>query len=273
MVRATDDTFCILVLGDFLGEDSVPLRTGSVDWSPLRATPDTVMRLAGLRPRIKVSLGDDGSSEEELAFSTLQDFHPAELFKRLSLFEPFREAREAARQGGATPATPIREPEDRPPIPGGKGGSLLDAILEVAEPSRESAPLRTPEQLKAFVRDVVRPHLVADESDALRRVAAVDEVASLHLSRLIHDKSFQRLEGVWRSLVFLLSRVDTTGRVRVYLAHLPRATLESDLEAGPGPEESRPAPVEKSPDYTGVKPRPQEVPSSAAYLPLLEKSL
>jgi thioredoxin-like negative regulator of GroEL len=42
--------------------------------------------------------------------------------------------------------------------------------------------------------------------------------------------------------------------------------------ATPGPEESRPAPVEKSPDYTGVKPRPQEVPSSAAYLPLLEKA-
>ena len=33
-----------------------------------------------------------------------------------------------------------------------------------------------------------------------------------------------------------------------------------------------PAPVEKSPDYTSVKPPPQQVPTSTAYQPLLDKA-
>jgi type VI secretion system protein ImpC len=239
MVRATDDTFCILVLGDFLGTGSASAEVGGVDWSPLRATPDTVLKLAGLRPRIRVTLGDDAGIEEKAEFSTLEDFHPAALFRRLSVFEPFREARETAKRGGSGPGM-ATEDSGAGQLSAERGdGSLLDAILDVSAGPGDSPPLRTPEDLKAYVRDIVRPHLVRDDSDATRRIAAVDEVSSLHLSRLLHGETFQRLEGTWRSLVFLLSRVDTTGRVRVYFAHLPRAALEEELDTSPGPETSR----------------------------------
>jgi hypothetical protein len=239
LARAIDDTFCILVLGDFLGGGPVPSGMGAADWSPHRATPDTVLKLVGLRPRIRVSLEGEEGLEEEAGFSSLQELDPGDLFKRLSLFEPFREAREAAKGGSPGSGAPPGEGGDVPPLPNGGGGSLLDAILDVAEPAGESPPLRTPEELNAFVRKVVRPHLVSDESDARSRVAAVDETASLHLSKLLHDESFQRLEAIWRSLVFLLSRTDTTGKVRVYLVHLPRETLENDLESSDDPRESR----------------------------------
>ena len=46
--------------------------------------------------------------------------------------------------------------------------------------------------------------------------------------------------------------------------------------ASPGPEAPGPAPVEKTPDYTGVKTVPVETPApapaSAAYQPLIEKA-
>jgi type VI secretion system protein ImpC len=238
MVRATDDTFCILVLGDFLGTGSASPEVGGVDWSPLRATPDTVLKLAGLRPRIRVTLGDEAGVEEEAEFSTLEDFHPAALFRRLSVFEPFREAREAATQGDSVPRMPSGDSEASRLSVNRGDGSLLDAILDVSAGPGDSPPLRTPEELKAYVKDIVRPYLVSDDSHVTSRIAAVDEVSSLHLSSLLHDETFQRLEGIWRSLVFLLSRVDTTGKVRVYFAHLPRAALEEEMETSPGPERS-----------------------------------
>ena len=237
LVRATDDTFCIAVVGDFLGDASGTPAGEGATWVPVRATPDSVMKLMGLRPRIRFSLHRGGG--EELEFTGLQDFDPGELFLKQALFGPFREAREAARIGvsekGATPESP---PES--PGPGSPGsGGLLDAILEVTQPSGGTPPPGTPEEIEAFVRQVVRPHLVRDESDTRARIAAVDEAASLRVSDLLHQEAFQRLEAIWRSLVFLLSRVDTTGKVRVYLVHLPREELERDLARNAEPLRSR----------------------------------
>lgn len=233
LVRATDDTFCIAVVGDFLGDASGTPAGEEVTWVPLRATPDSVMKLMGLRPRIRFSLRPGGGGEE-LEFTGLQDFDPGELFLKQALFGPFREAREAARSGvsenGAAPESPPESP--------GSGG-LLDAILEVSQPSGETPPPGTPEEIEAFVRQVVRPHLVRDDSDARARIAAVDEAASLRVSDLLHQEAFQRLEAIWRSLVFLLSRVDTTGKVRVYLVHLPREELDADLARNEDPLRTR----------------------------------
>jgi type VI secretion system protein ImpC len=248
VVRATDDTFCILVLGDFLGTGSASAEVGGVDWSPLRATPDTVLKLGGLRPRIRVTLGDDAGIEEEAEFSTLEDFHPAALFRRLSVLEPFREARETATREGPGPGMPTDDSGVGQLSADQGDGNLLDAILDVSAGPEDSPPLRTQEDLKSYVRDIVRPYVVSDDSDVARRIAAVDEVSSLHLSSLLHAETFQRLEGIWRSLVFLLSRVDTTGRVRVYLTHLPRGALEEEMETSFDPERSRLFHLLSSPD-------------------------
>lgn len=43
--------------------------------------------------------------------------------------------------------------------------------------------------------------------------------------------------------------------------------------ASPGPDDTRPAPVEKAPQHTTVKPRPPAPPTPAAYQPLLDKAV
>lgn len=250
LVRAVDETFCILVLGDFLGAASGFPDSPEVQWLLRRATPDTVMELTGHRPRIRVSgqvlneaKGQDGEGGpvEELELTTLQDFDPAALYRRLNLLHPFREARDVARKGGFESGQPAAEPaaeKSMPPLPSadednqGQGG-LLDAVLDATEPAAWP-PGRVPgtkDDLEAFVRDAVRPHLVPDDSDEKARVAAVDEAAGRWLSNLLHMPGFQNLESLWRSVVFLLSRADTTGKVRVYLAHVPKSVLEADLES------------------------------------------
>jgi type VI secretion system protein ImpC len=243
-VRIADDAFCIALLGDFLGEESWFPGVAEVTWDPRRATPDTVLGLAGLRPRIRVPVGE-GEETEEIEFSSLESFEPGDLFQRLSLFAPFRDSREAAKLGPLDSAPPQ---ETGPPVGGGgmnpgpeanEGSNLLDMILDQAPPPEEGALPRTREELESFVREVVRPHLVRPDDDAPTRVAAVDEEASALMSGLIHSGTFQRLEGLWRSMVVLLSRIDTIGKVRVYLVHLPKGELERDLLEGEDPLRSK----------------------------------
>jgi type VI secretion system protein ImpC len=237
-IRATDDTFCIAVLGDFLGEAPGDPGIEEVTWAPQRATPDSLMNLVGLRPRISLSAHPDEPGGE-MEFSSLQSFDPGELFQKMALFGPLREAREAARRGPAHDAGSAAPPPKSAGSSGTESANLLDAILDVTQPQGEAPPPGTPEEIEAFVREVVRPHLVRDDADAKTRISAVDEAASRKVSELLHMPSFQRLEAIWRSLVFLLSQVDTTGKVRVYLVHLPRAALDRELAQGENPRGSR----------------------------------
>ncbi len=237
-VRATDDTFCIAVLGDFLWKGPRLPGASEVTWEPLRATPDSVMDLAGLRPRIRASLGPD-SEQEELEFRTLQDLHPDKLFRELDLFRPLRVGRERAEKGDAKGPGQDQGPRAASEVETADGERLLDAVLDATQPETARPEPGSPDDIGAFARQVVRPHLVPDQSDARARIAAVDRVASQAMSCLLHLESFQSLEAIWRSLVFLLSRIDTTGKVRVYLVHLPFEDLRSELSSSEDPLRSR----------------------------------
>lgn len=247
LAPAPDDTYCIAIIGDFMGGNPGDSGATVVDWAPRRATPDTVMDLTGLRPRLRVSL-EAGGPEEEIVFSSMEDFDPRTLFEKLPAFEPFRSARDRAARGGLpTPST--HEASEQPPGGEPQTPGLLDAIIEASHPpASPEGPLRTREELDAFVREAVRPYLVDDDSDARARVSALDRAASQILSRLIHTPSFQRLERVWRSVVFLLSRIDTSAKVRVYLVHLPRKILEEDLSSASDPTPSRLRQLLSTPD-------------------------
>lgn len=241
-IPAGDDTFCIAVLGDFLGEASGSPGGKEACWVPHRATPDTVLKLSGLHPRCRLSTLA-GREAEEVEFSSLEDFDPTGLFRRLDRFRLLREAREAAKEGRPDPRPAGSDPEpEGPEIPASEGlggGGLLEAILDVSKPSDLPPEPGSREELEAFVKDVVRPHLVRDDGDIKQRVADVDHAAGLRLAEVLHDPSFRHLESIWRSLVFLLSRADTTGKVRIYLVHLPKEELERDLASSGDPVRSK----------------------------------
>ncbi len=230
-VPISDDKTCILVLGDFLGTGMSQPEDDGVTWTPVPATPDSVMKLAGLRPRIRLAPDEDGHGEA-MVLSSLQSLDPGEIFQNADRFASWREARERAKSGEDpfqvpdNPVPPLSSPEVE------DGAGLLDSILDSAQPHTPAPEPGSPEEIQAFAREVVRPHLVKDDSDIKTRVAAVDEAISRAMSALIHTASFQRVEAIWRSVVFLLSRLDATGKVRVYLVHLPKERLARDLAQG-----------------------------------------
>lgn len=316
--RPTDESFCIAVLGDFLGEEASGGLTTAERWEPRRATPETVSELLGLRPSVHLDIPGAGHALR-MEFRTLDDFGPDSLFERHDAFRDLREARRALKEGEPLPPgltggegldrepgpedDPNREPgpgerNDRESGPedgagresgsgmrGGletdsagartsgtgpglpEGADLLDAILEGSgeekrstdaegitdserprDPGRPTgqgpdpgrSPGRGPDpDLRRFVREIVRPHLVSPDTDREEAIAEVDRSASEMMERVLHAPGFLELEAAWRSLVFLLSRIDTSGKTRVYLVPVTRSDLADDLLSTDDPEGTR----------------------------------
>jgi type VI secretion system protein ImpC len=57
------------------------------------------------------------------------------------------------------------------------------------------------------------------------------------MGMILRDQGFQALETLWRSVVFLLSRIQVGTKLRVYLMDVSKAELESDLLRADEPED------------------------------------
>ena len=272
-VQATDDSLCIAVFGDFLGRETGEEPGSAEPWEPRRATPETVSGLLGLRPTVRIT-ALQGPEPLHLQLSGLEDFHPDSLFRRLDAFQELREARQAIKEGGPLPPGLIPEegtapeegttpddvageearPEagspgatgeaDRTEIP--SGSDLLEAIVQgdagddEDEAGHDRPPARGPDrELRNFVREIVRPHLVSPDTERKDAIAELDRGASEMMGRILHDPGFLEMEAAWRSLVFLLSRADSAGKTRIYLVPVTKTELARELLSRDEPHATR----------------------------------
>ncbi len=95
-----------------------------------------------------------------------------------------------------------------------------------------------PAELKSLLRDVVGPHVVPELQDQAALIAAVDQSLSDLMRRLLHHPDFQALESLWRSLDFLIHRVELDHATEVVLYDVSAAELAADLAAVESLEES-----------------------------------
>ncbi|MDQ3997567.1 MAG: type VI secretion system contractile sheath large subunit, partial [Gemmatimonadota bacterium] len=100
-----------------------------------------------------------------------------------------------------------------------------------AAPARgEAARTANPDALTDFVRRAVAPHIVAETRPAQPdRLEEVDEIVGADLRAVLHLADFQALESVWRSVAFLVRRLETDATLQVYLIDLSKAELAADL--------------------------------------------
>jgi type VI secretion system protein ImpC len=242
--------FRIAILGDFSGRASrdrnEPLtgrRAVLVD----RDNSEEVLGKAGVELRLSLATGSDFT----LRFAELDDFHPDRILERVELFRELREARRkladsqtfaaAAREMGILPAGAAASAEtkpvaaSRPPAPPEPeslvSGNLLDQMIEQTEThSSEARPSRAPDELMAFVKRVVEPHLVPGADPHQPEVVArVDRAISDAMRALLHYRDFQGLESAWRAVDFLVRRVETGPQLKLYLVDASKAELAADL--------------------------------------------
>jgi type VI secretion system protein ImpC len=242
--------FRIALIGDFSGRSTRGIaQTGRslTARRPVRVDRDNVDdAIARVAPEIRVPMGSD--PETPVQFAALDDFHPDRLVARLPRFGALREVRDRA----ASPS-PIgdggRQQGRASTGRAASGASVLDQILgDVPAPpggaaaaSAYSEPSRTtqPDALTDFVRRAVAPHVVADTRPSQpERVVEIDDTIASELRALLHHPDFQSVEAAWRTVDFLVRRLDTDSTLQVHLVDVSKVELALEPSAaapGDGP--------------------------------------
>ncbi len=232
--------FCVLVLGDFSGRGHAP----GTEARPLAERRPVLVRsveelLERLRPTLDFEL--EGPGRVRIDVRELEDLHPDRLAKRLPHLRGLIEAIEPAVSGHRLPPGPLgpgpagaeaspapaeAEESTSRAVPG--KGLLDDIVASTRETERPLAG--TLPELEPWIRSVVTPHLVREETagqEALRD--RLEREAAEQVVRVLRAPSVREFEGLLRSLLLLLSTADPSVGVRVHVLDVTRSELEADF--------------------------------------------
>lgn len=221
-----DRDFRILVLGDFGAHgDDAPLGSASAR----RIDRDDIdVHVARIAPRLRVGVG---TGMVDLAFASMDDFHPDRLVTRLAtIAAAIPPALPSASSRAPADATPSRAPDLTRAV---SGASLLDDMLDDVVPGAQptTAPARATDELSAFVERAVAPHLVRPPDAATAASAEAAHRATVDmLRRVLHDPRVQQLEATWRAMEMLVRRLDTDGALHLFMLDVPRVHAATALE-------------------------------------------
>jgi type VI secretion system protein ImpC len=116
-------------------------------------------------------------------------------------------------------------------------GSLLDQIVQEGRLARGA---ETTDKGKNLVRDFVQQVLqgamtVSKDAEAMitARIAEIDRLVSVQLNEVLHNASFQKLEGTWRGLKYLLDQSETNDKLKIRVLNATKTELLRDLQRAP----------------------------------------
>jgi len=252
-----DPPFLVLLAGDYSGRANLARTTDAVlrAPSPIEVDRDNFEDvLKRLNVGIRIEPGGEGTGIIPLNFTSLDDFHPDNIFKRVPLFADLRDVRKrlmdpdefdaAAREVRSWLDDEAEEEKeegvaDEPLAEAASGGGsyvsgdLLDDIIGKTKRDAASYPTQPTEKtpLSKLVRELVRPHLITtDEAEQDKLVAVVDEMTGDLMRKIVHDPEFRELEAAWRGLYLVVRRVETDSELRIYLLDLSKDELANDLK-------------------------------------------
>ncbi len=116
-------------------------------------------------------------------------------------------------------------------------GSLLDQIVEQGRFGVESASKERGKNLvKEFVAQVLDGSMtIAKDAEMMinARIAQIDHLLSLQLNEILHHPSFQKLEGSWRGLKYLMDNSETGVGLKIRVLNASKKELLRDIEKAP----------------------------------------
>ena len=115
--------------------------------------------------------------------------------------------------------------------------SLLDQIVEQGKVGTDSATKERGKNLvKEFVQQVLQGEMtISKDTEAMinARIAQIDHLVSLQLNEVMHHPSFQKLEGSWRGLKYLLDQSETGEMLKIKMLNCNKKELLRDLQRAP----------------------------------------
>ena len=116
-------------------------------------------------------------------------------------------------------------------------GSLLDQIVNEGRIAKDdSMKERGKELVKEFIAQVLDGSMTVSrdvESMINARIAQIDHLLSIQLNEILHHPQFQKLEGTWRGVKYLLSQSETSDKLKIKLFNANKKELLRDLQRAP----------------------------------------
>ncbi len=114
-------------------------------------------------------------------------------------------------------------------------GSLLDNIIDSTRLARtETEKTRAKELIGGFINEVLSGTVTRSNdltASIEARIAEIDGVLSTQLSAIMHHESFQKLEGSWRGLHYLVHQSETSAGLKINLLNASKQDLIKDFKS------------------------------------------
>jgi type VI secretion system protein ImpC len=114
---------------------------------------------------------------------------------------------------------------------------LLDQIVEQGRFGADNvARERGKNLVKEFVAQVLDGSMtIAKDAEMMinARIAQIDHLLSLQLNEIMHNAAFQKLEGTWRGLKYLMDHSETGTNLKIRVLNVSKKDLLRDIEKAP----------------------------------------
>ncbi len=251
MPIADDEPFKILLLGDWSGK----YLSGNSSSDFLNVRPIEIDRdnfddvLEKFQIKLNLDFENDDESLITIDIKELDDFHPDSIYQKLPCFSHLRDIRRRLLKPDAYPkaASEVRSWFDAPikdknipdisrhPSDVTDSDNLLDQILDqTADVNNSFHNLQITEEseLSVLIRKLVTPFLVqTDEIEQSDLLNIVDEVTGELMRKILHHSRFQLMESAWRGLHFLVRRIETNSKLKIFLLDIDKDSLSTQLKS------------------------------------------
>jgi type VI secretion system protein ImpC len=114
---------------------------------------------------------------------------------------------------------------------------LLDQIVEEGRLAKDAgARERGKNLVKEFVQQVLEGSMtVTRDAETMinARIAQIDHLMSIQLNEILHNAAFQKLEGSWRGLKYLMDQSETSDQLKIKVLNVSKKELLRDLQRAP----------------------------------------
>jgi type VI secretion system protein ImpC len=111
-----------------------------------------------------------------------------------------------------------------------KEGSLLDQAIKA---TKQTEATRAQELLRAVTEEALKGTITWSK-DVTRTITAgmkaIDESISRQLAAIMHAAEFQKLEGTWRGLQYLVMNAETSAQLKLKVLNVSQRDLFKDLD-------------------------------------------
>jgi len=111
--------------------------------------------------------------------------------------------------------------------------SILDQVIAATRPQSQKEADRARGYFKQFLEGAVKPGQVVSkdvEANIKYWIGEIDKKLSAQLNEVMHHPEFQKLEGTWRGLHYLVHQSETGTQLKIRVLNAKKTELARDLE-------------------------------------------